>query len=34
MLDFVLWIVVFNDVAIKWLANGNDTGLYGLTLVA
>ena len=28
----MLWIVVFIDVGLKWLVNGKDTGLYGLTL--
>ena len=30
----MLYKVVFNDVGLKWLVNGNDTDLYGLTLVA
>ena len=30
----MLYIVVFNDVGLKWSVNGNNTDLYGLTLVA
>lgn len=27
----MLWIVAFNDVGLKWLVNGTDTDLHGLT---